>query len=725
MTTAATEMQEEVVEEKPKKRLSSDESFWTIAWRQFRKDRLALLGLVAVVLLVGLAVFSPFLANGLPYTIKGVLTNFYTNDVVAFRDWHRLYRQRADELEDAGKLKASEKLEKEFDLERYRKGLPHILDRLQGYMKPEDAAGLRELTARYEKLLREPKLDRDEYESLGREMDDHYGLLAFETAYKRLAGPLVEFQFGGDDPSLAPLKKRAQDAADEVRNADDDKERAAAQAKVDALAPQLDELAKRVETGTRAMAGFLPDAGAHELEGVASELGKTIRALGDPKADRDTTESRWSELSDKIDKDFALRSIAPEKERLPRTTKHPFLDYLSPVEAGAIVLYLTFLLGFFFAQRFLSLTEKLPLDKSDLGLVRLALLAAPALLVAGVWALAVPEREPPSDTYYKSFAAEIAAHPDGQSSISFAPIPFGENENIQEDKVCPPSWVEDEAHLVERLRKPDNPLPPGVTEEQFKNWLTPKEGTRREENPAVAAWTKDLIAKRLTPYRYHWLGTDRGGRDVLARLVMGSRISLSVGIIAVLIEVLIGIILGAVAGYFGGGVDISISRFTEIVMCVPSFFLILALVAVVKKPSIFWIMGILGLTGWTGVMRLVRGEFLRLVGLDFVTAGRALGLSASRVIFRHVLPNALAPVLVSATFGVAGAILTESSLSFLGFGVPPPTASWGSVLNEAFGAEKEMWWITVFPGFMIFITITAYNLVGEGFRDATDPRLRK
>jgi peptide/nickel transport system permease protein len=193
----------------------------------------------------------------------------------------------------------------------------------------------------------------------------------------------------------------------------------------------------------------------------------------------------------------------------------------------------------------------------------------------------------------------------------------------------------------------------------------------------------------------------------------------------VAIEVFIGIILGALAGYFRGPIDIAISRFTEIVMCIPTFFLILALVAKVEHPSIFWIMGVLGLTGWTGVMRLVRGEFLRLVGLDFVIAGRALGLSSSRVIFRHVLPNALAPVLVSATFGVAGAILTESSLSFLGFGVPPPTASWGSVLNEAFGAEKEMWWVTVFPGFMIFLTITAYNLVGEGFRDATDPRLRK
>ncbi len=716
--------------EKVQKKLSSDESFWSIAWRQYRKDRIARAGLVVVALLVGIAVFSPFLANGLPYTISGVLTNFYSNDIAAFRDWHGLYRQRSDDLEDAGKLRPTERVEKEAQLERYRAGLPRILGRLGSYMKADDAKALSELAGRYEKLLGAPpgKLDHDEYDATGREILERFGTLAFEPAYKQLAGPLVAFQFG-NDPNVPPLRKRAIDAANDLRDAQDleDAKAAAAAARRPASpGPQLDESAKLVESGGRAMAAFLPDEVGQELAAITAELGAVVRAYGDPKADSVALDARVSELSNRIDNGYATRAIAPEKERLPRTTKHPVIEYLSPVELGALILYLSALAAYFFSGPFLRATSRLPLDPSDLGSARLAVICAPALLAMGLCKVALPEREPPSDSYYKSFAGQIAAHPDGQSSIQFAPIPFGENENIQEDKVCSPTWCEDTKNLVDRLRKPDNPLPAGVTEDQLKRWLE-QEGARsqRAQNWTIAPWVDDLIKNRLTAYRYHWLGTDRSGRDVLARLVMGSRVSLSVGIIAVFLECAIGVLLGALAGYFLGAVDVVISRFTEIVMCIPSFFLILALVAVVKKPSIFHIMGILGLTGWTGVMRLVRGEFLRLVNLDFVTAGRALGLSSSRIIFRHVLPNALAPVLVSATFGIAGAILTESALSFLGFGVPPPTASWGSVLSEAFGAEKEMWWVTIFPGFMIFLTITAYNLVGEGFRDATDPRLRK
>ncbi len=233
-----------------------------------------------------------------------------------------------------------------------------------------------------------------------------------------------------------------------------------------------------------------------------------------------------------------------------------------------------------------------------------------------------------------------------------------------------------------------------------------------------------LVDRLKPPSKEHWLGTDDRGRDVLSRMIYGTRVSLSVGFVAVAIYVTIGTVLGALAGYFSGTVDMVISRFIEIMICFPVFFLIIAVIAFLP-PSIYNIMVVIGVTGWTRVARLVRGEFLRLKGQDFVTAARALGVSHARIIFRHALRNALGPVFVAATFGIAGAILTESALSFLGFGVPPPTPSWGDILSQSRKYIEFAWWLTVFPGVAIFVTITAYNLVGEGLRDATDPRLRE
>lgn len=221
----------------------------------------------------------------------------------------------------------------------------------------------------------------------------------------------------------------------------------------------------------------------------------------------------------------------------------------------------------------------------------------------------------------------------------------------------------------------------------------------------------------------HLLGTDDRGRDVLARMVHGTRISLSVGFVAVSISIFIGVVLGGFAGYYGGRVDMVISRAIEVMMCFPTFFLILAVLAFLP-PSIYNIMIIIGLTGWTGVARLVRGEFLKQRNMDYVAAARVIGASDLRIIFYHVLPNTLAPVLVTATFGIAGAILTESSLAYLGFGVPPPAPSWGEILSQSKSYIDFAWWLTVFPGAAIFLTVTAYNLVGEGIRDAVDPRLK-
>jgi peptide/nickel transport system permease protein len=220
----------------------------------------------------------------------------------------------------------------------------------------------------------------------------------------------------------------------------------------------------------------------------------------------------------------------------------------------------------------------------------------------------------------------------------------------------------------------------------------------------------------------HYLGTDAIGRDVLAGLIHGSRVSLSVGFIAAGIAIMIGVILGSFAGYYGGKVDLGVMRFVEIMQLFPSFFLIITIVALYGS-SIWYIMLAIGLTSWTGDTKLVRGEILKVRSMDYVQAAVSLGLSNTRIIFRHVLPNAIAPVLISASFQIAGAILVEAGLSFLGFGVAATKVTWGSVLSEARGATSS-WWLAVFPGFMIFLTVVAYNLVGEGLRDALDPRLR-
>ncbi len=247
---------------------------------------------------------------------------------------------------------------------------------------------------------------------------------------------------------------------------------------------------------------------------------------------------------------------------------------------------------------------------------------------------------------------------------------------------------------------------------------------------AIAIWPIDkyspdefnLLDYLSGPSLRHWLGTDDSGRDVLARMIYGARISLSVGFVAVGIAVIVGILLGAVAGYFGGWIDAVVSRLIEIMLTIPTFFLIIAIIAV-KGGGIYNIMAVIGLTGWMGIARFVRAEFLKLKQLDFITALRALGASHKRIIFFHMLPNAMAPVLVSAVFGIAGAILTESSLSFLGFGVQPPTPSWGDILSQSRDYIDFAWWLTIFPGIAIFASITAYNLVGEGLRDAMDPKL--
>ena len=242
--------------------------------------------------------------------------------------------------------------------------------------------------------------------------------------------------------------------------------------------------------------------------------------------------------------------------------------------------------------------------------------------------------------------------------------------------------------------------------------------------PFIAPFDPDDINVKsilIAPSAQHWMGTDGLGRDVLSRMLYGGRISLLVGLVAVGISTIIGIILGAIAGYYRGWVDTVIMRLVDVMLSIPSFFLILAVIAFLT-PSIVNVMIVIGLTSWMGVTRLVRAEFLSLSGREFVLASRTLGAKDARLIFTHLLPNSLTPIIVSSVLGVAGAVLLESGLSFLGLGVQAPQASWGNILTDGKDYIQFAWWLSLFPGLAILLTVLGYNLLGEGLRDALDPR---
>ncbi len=244
--------------------------------------------------------------------------------------------------------------------------------------------------------------------------------------------------------------------------------------------------------------------------------------------------------------------------------------------------------------------------------------------------------------------------------------------------------------------------------------------------PLIAPYNPDKIDMEnvlVSPSMHHIFGTDDLGRDVLSRMLYGTRISLSIGFVAIFIATLIGIILGSLSGYYGKKVDVLIMRLVDIMLSVPTFFLLLTVLALVG-PSIWIIMLIIGLTGWMSIARLVRAEFLTLKNRDFVLSARSIGASDLRIIFKHILPNAMGPVYVSFILGVAGAILMESGLSFLGFGVQPPTPSWGNILTTGREYIEVAWWLILFPGLAILITTLSYYILGEGIRQALDPKLK-
>ena len=322
-----------------------------------------------------------------------------------------------------------------------------------------------------------------------------------------------------------------------------------------------------------------------------------------------------------------------------------------------------------------------------------------ALATGGMWL--TPEGQP--------MQAEQA------DTVVWAPVAFGSAETRSDAEVNfrPPTWranaeIDSDGRYVRGARA----AAAGETD------------ATGYEVPAVPVQVKPGEPGVNHPLR-RIAGTDELGRDLFTRILWGGRVSLMVGILSAVLLTVLGVVIGSIAGYFGGRVDVFIMRAIEIIQSLPAFFLILMAMAFTDPkvvPPIFAIIFVIALIRWTGTARLVRGEFMRLREQEFVLAARSLGFSDARTIFRHVLPNAMSPVLVSAAFSVAAGILTESAISFLGFGTRPPEASWGALVNES--RNPQFWWIQVFPGVLIFITVTCYNLVGDAVRDALDPKMK-
>jgi peptide/nickel transport system permease protein len=342
------------------------------------------------------------------------------------------------------------------------------------------------------------------------------------------------------------------------------------------------------------------------------------------------------------------------------------------------------------------------------GLTLLALLYVVAFL-APVLAPYDPEAQPPRDTIV------VQQRPPGSKVFVLGDKKRGERYAL--------GWkVEGDKLVLDRGERAtaENEMKLKDAGEPRRGWFRRANTVQRETIRTEGAGEVELLYRE----EVYLLGTDANGRDLLSRLIYGSRISLSIGFLAMALAVGLGILFGSLAGYLGGWTDSLLMRFTDILLAFPRLLLLMLIITVYEGAGIWTVVLVLGLTGWMGVARLVRAEYLRLKELDYATAARALGYARPRIMFRHLLPNAMAPVIVSATLRVGETILVEASLSFLGFGVKPPTPTWGNIVSDGGGVLATAGFIATFPGLCIVAAVVCFNLVGDALRDALDPRLR-
>lgn len=368
-------------------------------------------------------------------------------------------------------------------------------------------------------------------------------------------------------------------------------------------------------------------------------------------------------------------------------TIYPWFHHLFHPSQAIDTVFNMLLVGFFPWLLLGIATNWIACRRGVSGRKRIALLSVEAFVIwVALMVVAYTPKLRPSDPYgERNFTAEAYQNPEKEHGL-FAPLPFGPAENDLAMRGQPPH---------------ESPHPP-------------------------------TTVTKIGELHTHWLGTNINGEDVLTEMLYGTRISMTVGVVAVSIYLLIGIAVGAIAGYFGGAIDMILSRIIEIVLLFPTLFLILILVDFLDQAfknseqggqRIYIAMVVIGITGWTGIARLTRGEVLKQRSLDYTLAAQAMGASNWRVLFRHVLPNSLSPALVSVPFGISDAIVTEATLSLLGFGAEPGQPSWGALLRVAFD-NNHWWWLAMFPSLAIFFTVTVFNVFGNGLRDAMDPRLR-